>query len=187
MNLILDIALLALMGVVAIAIIRLRDLVAVTMLASIYSLLAATMFVILDAADVAFTEAAVGAGISTVLMLAALNLTGFQEKIPARSAFLPGVIVIATGLVLGYGMMDLPRFGDPEAPIHLHVAPKYLQDTGPETGIPNVVTAVLASYRGYDTLGETTVIFTAGLGVTLLLSGRRRRKDKAPKPPAASS
>ena len=185
MNLVLDIALLALMGIVAIAIIRLRDLVAVTMLASIYSLLAATMFVILDAADVAFTEAAVGAGISTVLMLAALNLTGFTEKVPARSAFLPGVIVIATGLVLGYGMMDLPRFGDPAAPAQTHVAPKYLNDTGAEIGIPNVVTAVLASYRGFDTLGEVVVVFTGGLGVTLLLAGRRRRKGAPPAPGAA--
>lgn len=175
MNTVLDLTLLALMGIAALAIIRLRDLVAVTMLAGVYSLLAATLFVILDAADVAFTEAAVGAGISTVLMLAALNLTGFREKIPARSALLPGILVIATGLVLGYGMTELPRFGDPQAPIHHHVAPKYLADTGPEIGIPNVVTAVLASYRGYDTLGETTVIFTAGLSVTLLLAGRRRR------------
>jgi multicomponent Na+:H+ antiporter subunit B len=37
------------------------------------------------------------------------------------------------------------------------------------------VTSTLADYRGYDTLGETTVIFTAGIGVLLLLKGRRRR------------
>jgi len=45
--------------------------------------------------------------------------------------------------------------------------------------VPNVVTAVLASYRGYDTLGEVTVVFTAGVGVLLLLRGRtRRRRDE---------
>ena len=43
--------------------------------------------------------------------------------------------------------------------------------------MPNVVTAVLASYRGYDTLGETVVVFTAGAGVIALL---RRRKKKEP-------
>ena len=43
--------------------------------------------------------------------------------------------------------------------------------------MPNVVTAVLASYRGYDTLGETTVVFTAGAGVIALLRRRRRGKD----------
>ena len=55
--------------------------------------------------------------------------------------------------------------------------PRYLNDAVKETGVPNVVTAVLASYRGYDTLGETTVVFTAGAGVIVLLR-RRRRKAK---------
>jgi len=73
----------------------------------------------------------------------------------------------------------MPAFGDPMAPIHQHVAPRYLEDSPRETGVPNVVTAVLASLRGYDTLGETTVIFTAGVGVLLLLGiGRRREKDQ---------
>jgi multicomponent Na+:H+ antiporter subunit B len=62
--------------------------------------------------------------------------------------------------------------------IHQHVAPKYLADSIKETMVPNVVTAVLADYRGYDTLGETTVIFTAGIGVMLLLRGSARRRNK---------
>jgi multicomponent Na+:H+ antiporter subunit B len=57
------------------------------------------------------------------------------------------------------------------------VVPRYLNESVRETGVPNVVTAVLASYRGYDTLGETTVVFTAGAGVVALL--RRRRRDEA--------
>ena len=59
--------------------------------------------------------------------------------------------------------------------INKHVVPRYLADTIKETNVPNVVTSVLADYRGYDTLGETTVIFTAGIGVMLLLRGSRRR------------
>jgi multicomponent Na+:H+ antiporter subunit B len=59
--------------------------------------------------------------------------------------------------------------------IHKHVAPRYLAESLRETNVPNVVTSVLADYRGYDTLGETTVIFTAGIGVMLLLRGARRR------------
>ena len=61
--------------------------------------------------------------------------------------------------------------------MHHHVVPRYLNDVIAETGVPNVVTAILASYRGYDTLGETTVIFTAGIGVLLLLKGRRRKPE----------
>jgi multicomponent Na+:H+ antiporter subunit B len=75
---------------------------------------------------------------------------------------------------------EMPPFGDAEAPVNQHVAPRYIAE-GPEaTGVPNMVTAVLASYRGYDTLGEVTVIFTAGIGVMLLLGGRRRREDEEP-------
>jgi multicomponent Na+:H+ antiporter subunit B len=69
----------------------------------------------------------------------------------------------------------LPPFGDPNAAIHMHVAPYYLENAIVETHVPNIVTAVLADYRGFDTLGETIVVFTAGIGVLLLLTGLRRR------------
>ncbi len=160
-------------------IIRLHNLFAIVMLSGIYSLLAATFFVIVDAVDVAFTEAAVGAGISTVLMLGALSLCGRHEKAADRSTLLPLLVVVVTGAALVYGTLDMPSYGDPDAPIHQHVAPYYLKKAQTETTVPNIVTAVLASYRGYDTLGEVTVIFTAGIGVLVLLSRIRlgRRKE----------
>ena len=159
-------------------VVRLHNLFAVVMLGGIFSLLAATMFVVLDAVDVAFTEAAVGAGISTVLMLGALSMTTSVEKINTRSTLLPLLFVVLTGFALIYGTLDMPRYGDPFAPIHLHVAPTYLADSLAKTGVPNVVTAVLASYRGYDTLGEVVVIFTAGVGVVLLIGRGRRRPGR---------
>ena len=67
---------------------------------------------------------------------------------------------------------------DPEAPIHQYLAPHYIDFAKERTGVPNIVTAVLASYRGYDTLGETTVIFAAGVGVLLGLGTIRRRGRK---------
>jgi multicomponent Na+:H+ antiporter subunit B len=76
----------------------------------------------------------------------------------------------------------MPHFAAPDAPIQQHVAPRYLEQSPNEIGIPNVVTAVLASYRGYDTLGELTVIFTAGIGVLALLGLRRRRSRLADSP-----
>jgi len=181
-----DIALLVMLAVIGIAIIRLRNLFAVVMLSGIYSLLMACVFVLLDAVDVAFTEAAVGAGISTVLMLGVLALTKNREKIPVTTPLLPLVTVLITGGLLIYGTWDLPAFGDPNAPIHLHVAPEYLAEGEHETGAPNIVTAVLASYRGYDTLGEVTVIFTAGIGVLLLLSGGLGRRRRDPDEPDSS-
>ena len=160
------------------AIVRMHNLFAAVMLASIYSLLMASIFVILDAVDVAFTEAAVGAGISTVLMLGTLSLTTSREKIHVRPSIIPLIVVVATGAMLLYGASGMPEFNDPKAPVHQHVAPRYINVSPVEVGVPNMVTSVLASYRGYDTLGELTVIFTAGVGVLLLL-GRRRRPNKA--------
>lgn len=162
--------------VIALAIIRLRGLMAVVMLSGIYSLHSAIILLALDAVDVAFTEAAVGAGISTVLMLATLSLTGSKEREKAGHTLIPTLVVFATGAALIYGTLDMPHFGDPTAPIHQHVAPRYIQDSPREVGVPNMVTSVLASYRGYDTLGEVTVIFTAGVGVMLLLMRRRRKR-----------
>ena len=168
-----DIILLTFMGATAITILWLRSLFAVVMLSGIYSLLAASMFVALDAVDVAFTEAAVGAGISTVLMMATLALTGEKERSPSHMPLLSLVVVLITGAALIYATFDMPAFGAADAPVNLHVAPRYLNESFGEVGLPNVVTSVLASYRGYDTLGEVTVIFTAAVAVMMLLGGRK--------------
>ncbi len=170
----LELALFGFHLVTALVVLRLRNLFAAAMMTSIFSLLSAGLFVIMDAVDVAFTEAAVGAGISTILILGALALTGHEEK-PVTHRPLPLLVVVVTGMALLYGTLDMPAYGDPNAPIHHHVAPDYIEGTEHHFGIPNVVTAVLGSYRGYDTLGETTVVFMAAIGVALLLS---RRKDE---------
>jgi multicomponent Na+:H+ antiporter subunit B len=160
------------LAVIAVVIIRLKDLFAAVMMMGIFSLLSASLFTVMDAVDVAFTEAAVGAGISTILMLATLALTDSEEH-PEHNRFrvVPLIAVVCTGAALVYASFDMPLYGDPDAPIHKHVAPHYLEYTKEEIGVPNIVTAVLASYRGYDTWGETTVIFTACVGVLLLLGG----------------
>ncbi len=166
------------MAVTALALARIRNLFAVIMLSGIFSLTAAVLYVVQDAVDVAFTEAAVGAGIATVLGLATLALTRCEvEKAGKAVAFGPLLVVLVTGGALIYGTLDMPDYGDPSAPIHQHVAPHYLTQTEHQIGVPNVVTAILASYRGYDTLGETTVILTAACGVLVLL-GRGRRRVK---------
>jgi len=169
------IPLLVLLACTAITIIRMRSLMAAVLLTGIFSFLSASWMLLLDAPDVAFTEAAVGAGLSTVLMLATLSLTGREAKPPVRGALRPLLLVLVTGAALVYGTLDMPHYGDPDAPIQRYPSPSYVDRVAAETEIPNVVTAVLASYRGYDTLGETTVIFTAGIGVLLLLRGRSRR------------
>lgn len=164
------------MAIAVIVLARARNLFAVVVLSGAYSFLMATVLVALDAVDVAMTEASVGAGVSTVLLLGALHLCKSEEANPMRGTVAPLLIALTTGAALVYGALGLPAFSDPQAPIHQHVAPRYLNEALKETGVPNVVTAVLASYRGYDTLGETTVVFTAGIGVIALL---RRRRPQA--------
>jgi multicomponent Na+:H+ antiporter subunit B len=172
-----DLLLFTMLVITAIAVVRMRSLFAVVMLSGVFSLLSALLLVTLDAVDVAFTEAAVGAGISTVLMLSTLALTSRFERPSTRSPALPLFVVLVTGAALIYGTLDMPNFGAADAPAQTHVAPDYLERSPHEIGVPNVVTGILASYRGYDTLGETAVVFTAGIGVLLLLSGLRRRRE----------
>lgn len=183
-----NVILLGLLFVIGVAIARMRSLFAIVMLSGIYSLISATWFVALDAVDVAFTEAAVGAGISTALLLGAMLLTARTAK-PETGAMkiVPILVVIATGAMLVYATIDLPAFGDPNSPANTYVGTDYIERTPQEIAVPNIVTAVLASYRGFDTLGETGVVFAAALSVILLLGfGERsmsatfkRKKDKS--------
>ena len=165
------------MAVTVIAMAVQRNLFSAVVLFGLYSFFMATVLVALDAVDVAMTEAAVGAGVSTVLLLGALYLCGGEEAKPLSRSWLPLAVTLVIVGALVYGTLRLPAFADPQAPIHTHVVPRYLGQALAETGVPNVVTAVLASYRGYDTLGETVVVFTAGVGVIALLRRRRRDKD----------
>ncbi len=177
-----NIVLFAMMVATAIAIVRMNKLFAVVMLSGVFSLLAAMLFIVLDAVDVAFTEAAVGAGISTVLMLGTIALVRDNENKTVRAGILPLIVVGITGLGMVYGTLDLPAFGAADAPAQVYLKPDYMARTVSEIDIPNVVTAILASYRGYDTMGEVVVVFTAGIAVLLLLSALQQRPASAPTP-----
>jgi multicomponent Na+:H+ antiporter subunit B len=166
--------LLTMLGAATVAIVVQRSLFGVVILAGIYSILMASVLIVLDAVDVAMTEASVGAGISTVVLLATLHLTKSREYPRPRNVILPLFVSAVVGAALVWGTSTLPPFGTADAPIHKQTAPRYLALSIKETHVPNVVTSVLGDYRGYDTLGETTVIFTAGIGVMMLLRGRRR-------------
>ena len=171
----LNVFLLACLVVTAIAIARLRGLFAVAMLSGIYSLLSASVFVLLDAVGVAFT------GMTTVLFLATFGLTRSRENAASHERRLPALLVsVACGAVLLFALSDLPPFGAADTPVQTHpIAERYVETTHDEVGIPNMVTTLLASYRGFDTLGEVMVVFTAGIAVLMLLGrcSRERAED----------
>jgi multicomponent Na+:H+ antiporter subunit B len=191
----LDIILLFLLLVTSVSVFLLRNLFAATMVLSLYSLLMSVVWLNLDAADVALTEAAVGAGIATILLIGALVIVGAEEKKHPPIHWPALVLVVMTMGALVYGTFDIPGLGDPAAPAQRHVAPEYISQTvtklrSDEHGsqpsghenkhsdnfhghVPNLVTSVIVNYRAYDTLFEIAVIFTAGISLILLV-GRRR-------------
>jgi multisubunit Na+/H+ antiporter MnhB subunit len=76
---------------------------------------------------------------------------------------------LATGILLLYGTRDFAPWGDPDSPASSHVSPVYIEQAVKETHVPNIVTAILGDYRGYDTMFETVVIYCAGLAVICVL------------------
>lgn len=86
-------------------------------------------------------------------------------------------IILVSGALLVYSAEEFPQWGDPQQPASIHVSPRYIEKTVEETGVPNAVTSVLADYRGYDTMFETSVIFCAGVAVMMLLRGMRHGKN----------
>ncbi|MEM1412848.1 MAG: DUF4040 domain-containing protein [Pseudomonadota bacterium] len=160
---------LSLCVLVALGAMQARNLFTAVMLMGIFSLLVATEFLLLDAPDVALTEAAVGAGISTVLLLSALALTGEKEQSRPVHQGVATFVIVVTAILVVVATFEMPLLGDPSAPVQTHVAAEYIPMTRDLIDIPNIVTAVLASFRGYDTLGEVIVVLTAAIGVLFLI------------------
>ena len=154
---------------IAIALLKTRTVIFTVILTSAYSLVAALMFITLDAVDVAFTEASVGAGISTILFLAAMTYLPKKEEENFSNQFLPALSCIILGAILIWCSYDLPQIGLISSPIHQHIVPDYILWSLNDLQIPNILTSVLASYIGYDTFVETIVVFTAGVAVLVLL------------------
>lgn len=172
-------ALLVLLVILALAAVRAADLLIAVVLLGAYGFVMSLIWASIGAVDVAFTEAVVGAGASTVLLLAGLLRTSRRRSASPRPLrWVALVVTAATGTALLGLTTVLPPLGDPAAPAAVHVSPRYLARTLEETATPNAVTSVLADYRGYDTLLETTVIFTAGLGAWLLLAPQRSRRPE---------
>lgn len=137
-----------------------------------YSLGLAVVWVFLQAPDVGLTEAAVGAGVVTVLYL----LTIAKTVNPSDDAVLAevdlGALAVAGALVAVFltTLSALPPVGATDSPVASgDVTTYYLEHADEEVGVDNAVTAVLAAYRGFDTLGEAVVVYAAGIGVLVVL------------------
>ena len=150
----------------------LKDILSSVIAFAAYSLGVSIIWLILQAPDVGLTEAAVGAGIMTILFLLAMantvrpEETRYFEAVRLRSVVGIGAFV----LVLVSTVPALPAIGDPNAPVVAgDVTQFYIANAYKETGVKNAVTAVLAAYRGFDTLGEVVVVFVAGIAALTVL------------------
>jgi multicomponent Na+:H+ antiporter subunit B len=150
-----------------------RDVLTAVVVFAAYSLGLAVLWALYRAPDVALTEAAVGAGVTTALLLLAISRTvrpvsrgvlADRRSVRLRSVLVAGLV--AGGLLLT--VPALPPIGAPETPAFGPAAEFYLADAV-ERGIDNAVTAVLVVYRGFDTFGEVAVVFAAAVAVLAVL------------------
>jgi multicomponent Na+:H+ antiporter subunit B len=170
-----ELPLLALLMITAAGAILVKELISAAFILGTYSFVMALVWTWFGAVDLGFVEAVVGAGLATVFFLLTLFQTDPVDHHIRRTrpplAALIGLPVL--GVLLLYAANDLPEFDDPASPASVHVSPFYLENSLQDTRTPNVVTSIIMDYRGFDTLIETLVIFTAGIACAALL--RRSR------------
>ena len=174
-----EVLLLILVVVLAFVALWIRDLVSAVIVFGAYSFIMCLIWAGMGAVDVAFTEAAVGAGVSTVFFLAVLFNTTRNIKfdpLDITTKCVAALVCVVVGGLLFVGVSDLPVWGDPLSPVNQNVSSYYVENAYHDTKVPNLVTAVLADYRGFDTMFETCVVFIAMLGIFMLL-----KKDRLPK------
>ncbi len=169
---VLELAVAVFVVVTALVTVLLRDIVAVVVVFAAYSLGMALFYAILLAPDVAMTEAAIGAGVTTLLLLLAIAKTSRPVgAVSIESINLPAAALVGTLFVLLLAtIIELPALGADSAwAWSSPVSQYYIANAYADTGVENAVTAVLAGYRGFDTFGEAVVIFGAGIAALIVL------------------
>lgn len=156
-----------------------KNLLEITIMMSILSVFLGIYYLLLDAPDVAITEIALGACLSTCVLLNLIQIVGvnignFASK---SKIFYSAVLCSVFVICLSWTSLDLPIFGSHESPLQNNLTKYYIEHTVQDVGIPSIVTAILASYRGFDTLGETSVILIAGLAVIFIQSEKKHKSN----------
>ena len=148
-----------------------RNLIESIIIMSVFSLFIGICYLFMDAPDVAMTETALGACLSTCVLLNVAKIVGEDTgKLKKLNTILAAILCSFFVVILTWISLDLPSFGTQDSQVQTHLTKYYLQNTRTDIAIPSFVAAILASYRGYDTLGETTVILIAGLAVLVIVS-----------------
>jgi multicomponent Na+:H+ antiporter subunit B len=175
MSLFIDVSILILVALMAVAVVNTKNLLHVVIFSSVFSLLCALLYLLMAAPDVALTEASIGACVTTCFLLSALK---YLKDIDVRAKIdLPALIVCSSlCALLCYASMDFHGYGDQAAITNLGAVDYYKNNYGKDTGLLSIVNAILASYRGFDTFGETLVIFLAGMSISLIFETKVLKK-----------
>lgn len=96
------------------------------------------------------------------------TLKGYRAARRAYALLCVTICLIMIGVLL-YTVGSLPAYGDPNHPINNEVSARYIEKGLQETGAVNIVTGMILDYRAFDTLGESTVLFTGAMVVLFLL------------------
>jgi multicomponent Na+:H+ antiporter subunit B len=151
-----------------------RDVLSAIIVFAAYSLGMAILYTVLLAPDVAMTEAAIGAGVTSILLLLTIAKTSrpTAERTFERIHWPALIAVGAFTAVVMTTLPVIPEVGSPDAIAWANpdVTQYYIHNTYADTGVQNAVTAVLAAYRGFDTFGEAVVVFAAGVGTMIALN-----------------
>ena len=166
------------LSIVVIAIAASDSLLVVLVLSSVFSMIMATLYLLMSAPDVAMTEAAIGACISTAFIIKIIQYAKpenrtWHTKLRFQNIY-HFLIMLLVAIIFIYSFMGLEEYGNANNRVNIYLAKDYLANTKNEIGIPSVVAAILASYRGYDTLGETLVIMIAGVIIYFLLANTKK-------------
>jgi len=150
-----------------------RDVLAAIIVFGAYSLGMAVLYTFYRAPDVALTEAAVSAGITTVLLLLTIAKTSRIDHDASYDSVDPTALAVVAllGVAIASTLSSIPAVGDPTAAVWSNeaVTQYYIAQTYADTHVDNTVMAVLAGYRGFDTFGEAVVVFAAGVATMLVL------------------
>lgn len=151
-----------------------KNLIESLIITSIFSLIISIGYLLMDAPDVAMTEVSLGAALSSCVMLNVIKITGQEYKSCSKTRFITASILCIIFIsILAWVTIDFAEFGSSSSPVQDHLTSYYIQNTKNDIAIPSFTAAILASYRGFDTLGETTVVLIAGLAVLLITSRRK--------------
>ena len=170
-----------------------RKLLASIIIYASFGTVFSLIWILIISPDIAISEAAVGTGITGVLFFVVLKRIGVVEieyleekrqerlenwekksgKTGIRYFYntLSVIICISFTAILLYTVVQLPGFGDPNNPTNNEVPRRYLEEGVLDTGAINAVSAMLWSYRAFDTFGEASVLFVAVCSVLILVRG----------------